>query len=123
MVAIFCGNLAAGKPSTIYGGGEQTRDYVYVGDVAHANVLALEEGASPGAYNVGTGTETSVNRLYELLKEISEKDLPSEHGPAKPGELMRSTVDPTKAARVLGWHPQVGLAGGLKETLWFFGAI
>src|SRR5215213_6566905 len=60
VVAIFCGNLAAGKPSTIYGTGEQTRDYVYVGDVAWANVLALEEGPPPGAYNVGTGVETSV---------------------------------------------------------------
>jgi nucleoside-diphosphate-sugar epimerase len=63
VVAIFCNNLAAGKTSTINGSGEQTRDYVYVGDVAHANVLALEKEAPSGAYNIGTDIETSVNRL------------------------------------------------------------
>src|SRR5215213_9564742 len=71
VVAIFCGNLAAGHSSTINGSGEQTRDYVYVGDVAIANVLALESEAPSGAYNVGTGSETSVNELYELLLGIS----------------------------------------------------
>src|ERR687889_744970 len=79
VVAIFSGNLADGRTSTINGTGEQTRDYVYVKDVACANVLALENEAPPGAYNVGTGSETSVNELYRLLLKISGKDLTPEH--------------------------------------------
>jgi UDP-glucose 4-epimerase len=121
VVAIFCGNLAASRTSTIHGTGEQTRDYVYVEDVVRANVLALENRPPPGAYNIGTGNETSVNHLYELLREISGRDLPARHGPAKSGEQARSSVDPAKAARILGWHPEVQLAAGLKETLPFFG--
>jgi UDP-glucose 4-epimerase len=122
-VAIFCENLAAGRPSRINGSGEQTRDYVYVGDVAHAIVLALENGVPPGAYNVGTGVETSVNRLYALLLGISGKDLPPEYVPAKPGEQLRSCVDPALAGHAMGWHPEVDLASGLRETLRFFGVL
>jgi UDP-glucose 4-epimerase len=86
VVAIISDNLAEGRVSTINGTGEQTRDaYVYVGDVARANAHALEGEAPSGAYNVGTGSETSVNELYELLVEISGKDLAPEHGPAKAG--------------------------------------
>jgi UDP-glucose 4-epimerase len=123
VVAIFSGNLAEGRISTINGSGEQTRDYVYVEDVARANVLALEGEVPSAAYNVGTGSETSVNELYELLVGISGKDLAREHGPAKPGEQLRSSVDPTLAGRVMGWHPEVDLTTGLKETLRFFGAL
>jgi UDP-glucose 4-epimerase len=123
VVAIFCGNLAEDRVSRINGSGEQTRDYVYVGDVARANVLALENEIPPGAYNVGAGVETSVNGLYQLLLELSGKDLPPEHGPAKPGEQLRSSVDPTLAGRVMGWQPEVDLSSGLKETLRFFGAL
>jgi UDP-glucose 4-epimerase len=121
VVAIFCGNMAAGRTSTINGSGEQTRDYIYVGDVVRANVLALEGEVPSGAYNVGTGVETSVNELYELLSEIAGKDLPPEHGPAKPGEQIRSSVNPALAGRVIRWRPEVDLADGLVETLRFFG--
>jgi UDP-glucose 4-epimerase len=123
VVAIFCGNLARGKVSRINGAGTQTRDYVYVEDVARANILAVENGVSSGAYNIGTGIETSVTRLYELLSEISDKDLPPEHGPPKPGEQQRSSVDPTLAGRGMGWRPEVDLTDGLRETLRFFGAL
>jgi UDP-glucose 4-epimerase len=123
VVAIFCGNLAAGKPSTINGTGEQTRDYVYVEDVARANVLALENETSSGAFNIGSGVETSVNELYELLQELSGKDLPPKHGQAKPGEQLRSVVDPDRAGRILDWRPAVDLATGLKQTLRSFGAL
>jgi UDP-glucose 4-epimerase len=123
VVAIFAGNLAANKVSTINGTGEQTRDYVYVGDVARANVLALENNPPSVAYNIGTGTETTVNRLYELMRELSGTDLPPRNGPAKPGEQLRSSVDPTRASRVLGWYPEVKLAVGLEKTLKFFDAL
>ncbi len=120
VVAIFSGNLASGEASTINGTGEQTRDYVYVEDVARANVLALGEEVPNGAYNVGTGVETSVNEIYQRLRRISGRDLPPKHGPAKPGEQLRSCVDSSKAARLLGWRPQIDLDAGLEETLRFF---
>ena len=123
VVAIFSANLAANKRSTINGGGEQTRDYVYVGDVARANVLALEGDPPPGAYNVGTGVETSVNQLYDLARRLSGRDLPARHGPAKPGEQLRSSIDSTRAAHVLGWRPEMPLDAGLRETLRSFGAL
>ncbi len=123
VVAIFSQNLSTQKVSTINDTGEQTRDYVYVGDVARANVLALEGDPPSGAYNIGTGIETNVNQLYKLLQDIPGKNLPAQHGPAKPGEQLRSSIDPARAARVLDWHPEVGLAEGLENTLRFFGAI
>ena len=92
--------------------------------MARANVLALEGEAPSGAYNIGTGIETSVNGLYELLRETSSgKDLPPAHGPAKSGEQLRSTIDPKKASQVLGWYPEMDLVAGLKQTLGFFGAL
>ena len=123
VVAIFSRNLAARKVSTINGTGEQTRDYVYVGDVARANVLALEGDAPCGAYNIGTGVETSVNQLYELLRRISCRELPANHGSAKPGEQLRSSIDPARSDRIFGWRPKVTLAEGLEETLRSFGAV
>src|SRR5919107_621094 len=122
VVAVFSGNLAAGRPSTIYGTGEQTRDYVHVEDVARANVLALEQDSPPGAYNIGTGIETSVKELYGLLREISGKGPPPEHGPRRPGEQARSSISPAKAARMLSWRPAIELTAGLGETLRSFGA-
>ena len=123
VVAIFSRNLALGRGSVIFGTGEQTRDYVYVEDVARANVRALEGDAPSSALNIGTGLETSVNALYQLLRETSGGDFPPEHAPAKPGEQLRSAVDPERAARVLGWRPEVELVAGLKQTLAFFGAL
>jgi UDP-glucose 4-epimerase len=120
VVAVFSSNLATGNPSTINGSGEQTRDYVYVGDVARANVLALENLSLPsGACNIGTGLETSVNQLYEILRTLSGRDLPPKYGPAKPGEQPRSSVDPARAGHILNWHPEVGLTAGLQETYRF----
>jgi len=123
VVAILSNNLAAQRVSTINGRGEQTRDYVYVGDAAHANVLALEGDPPSGAYNIGTAVETSVNELYELLHDLSGKDSPAKHGPAKPGEQLRSSVDPALASRGLDWTPEVDLTTGLTSTLRSFGAV
>jgi UDP-glucose 4-epimerase len=91
--------------------------------VAYAKVLALENEIPSGAYNIGTSVETSVNRLYELLLDVSGKDVPPAYGPAKPGEQLRSSVDPALAERAMGWHPEVDLTSGLRETLRFFGAL
>jgi len=119
VVAIFAGRLLAGLPCVVNGGGAQTRDYVFVDDVARANLLAAERGFD-GALNIGTGRETDVNRLYRILADaagVSGAPLP---GPAKPGEQRRSCIDPALAGRALGWRPEVALEDGLARTLaWF----
>ncbi len=84
-MAIFCGNLAEDRSSKINGSGEQTRDYVFVGDVAGANVLALGDEVPNGAYNVGTGVETSVNELYDRMCQLSGRNLLPQRGPQLPG--------------------------------------
>ncbi len=119
VVAIFCGRLLEGRPCTINGDGTQTRDYVYVADVARANLLAAAQGFD-GALNVGTGVETDVNALHALLARAAGVDARPEFGPAKPGEQRRSCLDASAAARALGWRPAVGLEEGLAGTLdWF----
>jgi UDP-glucose 4-epimerase len=121
VVAIFSGRLLEGRPCTIYGDGGQTRDYVFVGDVARANVLAAEKGFA-GALNVGTGVETDVNRLYALMARAAGVDVPPSHAPARPGEQRRSCIDPSAAAAALGWRPEVPLEDGLRRTIDFFRA-
>jgi len=119
VVAIFCRRLLDGKPCTVFGDGRQTRDYVFVGDVARANLLAAERRFD-GALNVGTGVETGVVELYGHLARAAGVSRPPEHAPARPGEQRRSCVDPAAAGKALGWKPQVALADGLARTLeWF----
>jgi UDP-glucose 4-epimerase len=120
VVAIFCGRILDGKPVTIYGTGEQTRDYVYVADVVRAIVAALKSKASGVALNIGTGIETNVNNLYATLAAIADFPTEAEHGPAKPGEQKRSVISPGRAAKALGWRPEKKLKDGLAETFQFF---
>jgi UDP-glucose 4-epimerase len=119
VVAIFCGRLLEGRPCTIYGDGGQTRDYVFVGDVARANLLAAEKGFD-GALNVGTGVETDVNRLYAILARAAGSSAPANHAEARAGEQRRSCIDPAAAGRAIGWRPEVALEDGLARTLAFF---
>ncbi len=119
VVAIFAGKMLRGEPITVNGDGKQTRDYVFVGDVVQANLAALEREPC-GAVNIGTGVETDVNRLAELMLEASRSASEVKHGPAKAGEQRRSVIDCTKAAERLGWRPTVPLAEGLRRTVeWF----
>jgi UDP-glucose 4-epimerase len=115
VVAIFCGHILAQRPCTIYGDGEQTRDYVYVGDVARANLAALSTPAS-GAFNIGTGLETSVNQLFRALARIAGTNESPTFAPMRPGEQRRSVISPARAATELGWQPKVALEEGLKRT-------
>jgi UDP-glucose 4-epimerase len=119
VVAIFTLKMLRDESLTINGDGTQTRDYVYVGDVARMSVLAIE-GDATGPVNVGTGIETDVNRLAALLLEASVSRSVVQHGPAKPGEQRRSVVDARRAAEVYGWRPEVTLADGLRRTVEFF---
>ena len=121
VIAIFCGRMLAGQPVTIFGDGEQTRDYVYVGDVVRANVAAVTASAV-GAINIGTGVETSVNRLFSVLAAAAGVTAEPIYAPARPGEQGRSVIAARRAARELGWHPAVTLEDGLGRTLEFFKA-
>ena len=114
VVAIFLGALARGERARIFGDGRQTRDYVYVGDVARATTAAI--GHDGGVFNVGTGRETSVVDLYELSARVAGSDVQAEHAPARLGELQRSSLDPGLAARELGFTAMVELEDGLRAT-------
>jgi UDP-glucose 4-epimerase len=117
VVAIFCGALANGTTPVIYGDGKQTRDYVYVGDIARANLLAAESTAT-GAVNVASGVETTVLQLAERLRELGDgSPFAPRHAPERAGEVRRSCLDATRAAALIGWEPQVDLAEGLRRTL------
>ena len=118
VVAIFFARLLAGEPPKIFGDGSATRDYVFVGDVARATVAA---GANDGGfYNVGTGRETSVVELFELCQRVAGTELEAQFVPARPGELQRSVLDPSRAVDELGWRPEHSLEDGLRETYEFF---
>jgi len=119
VVAIFSNMMLKGEEPRVNGDGGQTRDYVYVGDVVRANLLALGAGVS-GCYNVGTGIETSVNELYGRLKTVSGYAGDKVHGPAKPGEQYRSVIDAGLLGRETGWSPKVSLDKGLAETVDYF---
>jgi UDP-glucose 4-epimerase len=119
VVAIFSERLLAGEPCTIFGSGRQTRDFVFGSDVARANLLAAERDVE-GPINIGTGVETDVNRLYALLARAAGSTAAARHADAKPGEQLRSSVDPRRASELLGWTPTVGLEEGLRATVeWF----
>jgi UDP-glucose 4-epimerase len=119
VVAIFAGRLLADEVCTIYGDGEQTRDYVYVDDVVDAFVRAASRGGGL-LLNVGTGVETSVNQLYAAMATGAGVDRPAAYAPMRVGELLHSALDPGRAAIHLGWKPWTDLGEGVGRTLeWF----
>jgi UDP-glucose 4-epimerase len=117
VVAIFTRRLLSGRSCVINGDGEQTRDYVYVGDVADAVVRALTRVSATGAINVGTGRETTVNEVYRVLARAAGIERPAEHGPARPGEQRRSALSWDRARGLLEWTPTTPLDRGLAETV------
>jgi UDP-glucose 4-epimerase len=119
VVAIFCQAVARGRPVTIHGDGRQTRDFVFVTDVAAANLAAAASDAT-GVFNVGTGTETDVNVLFDVIARAVGQPARADHGPPRPGDISRSVLDPGRAARVLGWQPTVEVRVGLEETVGWF---
>lgn len=119
VVAIFCERLLAGKGIVVNGTGDQTRDFVFVSDVADAVYRAVETRAV-GEFNIGTARETSIMSLAEDLRDKVQPSAAIDFSPAKPGEQMRSVIDNALAAKVLGWHPAVDLASGLDQTLTWY---
>ncbi len=119
VVAIFCERMLEGKQPVIYGDGEQTRDYVFVGDVVEANVRALRYGRS-GTFNIGTAVETDVNELFRAIRDRVDADVEETHERGRPGEQRRSVLDCSLAGEVLDWQPHFDLGRGLDETVeWF----
>ena len=119
VVAIFAGRLLAGEPCTIFGDGTQTRDFVYIDDVVDAFARAAERGGGL-VVNIGTGVETSVNQLYATMASLMGiADAPT-YAPGRPGEILRSALDPGRAAIHLGWKPWTSLRDGCDGVLrWF----
>jgi UDP-glucose 4-epimerase len=126
VVAIFCNRILGGRPMTVFGDGLQTRDYVYVKDVARANVAAATRPIPPAGrldargFNIGTGVGTTVVDLARALNRAAGASVPIEHAPARPGEQQRSVVKIDKAAALLGWRPEVALDRGVVETFQWF---
>jgi UDP-glucose 4-epimerase len=120
VVAIFTGKMLAGEPVTINGDGEQTRDFVYVGDCAYANYLSVTADHQPGIYNLGWGRPTSVNDIFHSLAKIIGFPMQAQHGPAKIGETRHIYLDATKAKNELGWFAKLPLEEGLKKTVAYF---
>ncbi|HET7857403.1 MAG TPA: NAD-dependent epimerase/dehydratase family protein [Gaiellaceae bacterium] len=114
VIAIFLDRMRDGEPTQIFGDGRQTRDFIYVGDVVDAMLAA--DGHDGGVFNVGTGIETSVAGLHALCRRVTGVDREPEMRPARPGDVLRSVIDPSLAERELGWRPQHDLEAGLRET-------
>jgi len=122
VIAIFASKMLAGEAPTIFGDGNQTRDYVFVDDTVHAFALAGERGDGR-LVNVGTGLETSVNGLYRMLAASTGFTGQPAQGPPRPGDLRRSALDPELASSVLGWKPWTHLEDGLSETVAFLKGV
>jgi UDP-glucose 4-epimerase len=118
VIAIFSSKVLAGEPPVVFGDGHQTRDYVHVSDVVAANLAALE--GDGGTFNIGTGVETSVLDLVEVLREISGVEVVPVHAEERAGEVRRSAISNERAKKVLGWSPKLSLMEGMKRTFEYF---
>src|ERR1700678_2315572 len=119
VVAIFADRLQRGTPVTIFGDGEQTRDFVFVDDTVDAFVRAASRGGGL-VCNIGTGTETSVNELYTTMARRAGVEEPALNGPPRPGDVLRSCLDPERALIQLGWRPWTDLETGTAAVLEYF---
>ncbi|HII30059.1 UDP-glucose 4-epimerase [Candidatus Woesearchaeota archaeon CG08_land_8_20_14_0_20_47_9] len=123
VVSIFISRLASGEQAVIFGSGRQTRDFVYVGDVADANILAMRKRTRSRYFNIGTNCETSVNQIYREIASAMKSGLKPIHAPSVPGEIRRIRLDIRPAARELGWKPMTGLREGVGKTVaWYIDA-
>jgi UDP-glucose 4-epimerase len=119
VVAVFATRMAADQPVTIDGTGQQTRDFVYVGDCVTANLAALDHGSGL-AFNIGTGRETSIREIFEAMAEVAGYAHQPDFGPPRKGDVVRIVLDPALAQRLLGWQAATPLHDGLARTYAFF---
>lgn len=116
VVAIFTGLMLGCQQCTIDGDGEQKKDYLYVGDIARANVLALDRGPALVA-NIGTGIGTTVNEIYRVLSEVTGNTIPPRFGPPRPGDVRNFWLECSRARAELGWEPRVSFEEGIRRTV------
>ncbi len=123
VISIFTDLMLNGKQPTIYGDGEQTRDFVYVGDIAAANIAALEQdpdGPHPAVFNVSVNKQTSVNDLFQTLCRSGGFEIEAIYGDPRPGDVLHARLDNSRLCETLDWAPQVELEDGLRRTVEFF---
>ena len=119
VITIFIERMLKGLPVKINGNGKQSRDYVFVDDAVRANLLALTKNVD-GIFHIGTTREININEIFRKIKKLTNYQLLEIHGPACPGEVVRSSLTYKKAAKELGWKPVVNFDDGLKKTVnWF----
>lgn len=119
VVAIFCDKMLLNKNPIIYGSGKQTRDFVYVQDVVESAILAMKKNKI-GIFNIGTGKETNINTVFEIIKEKIKSNCKKTHEPARQGEQQRSCLDYLKAKKEILWRPKYNLQEGLELTVQWF---
>lgn len=122
VISIFVDKLLEEGTPIIFGTGEQTRDFIYVKDIVEANVLAVSKGDN-NIFNIGTGVATSINELFNSMKEISGAKVEPIYKEARKGDILHSYFDISKAKEILGWSPRYSLKDGLKETICFYKEI
>jgi len=124
VVALFGSAMISGRPTTIYGDGSATRDYVYVDDVVTAFLCAADAPVTTGTFNIGTGMQTTVTELHQLIAEAVGVSRLPDYVESRTGEVHASALDPTRAGRVLGWRPDTELTEGIKRTVeWLRGIL
>lgn len=121
VISIFIEHILKHEKCTIFGDGKQTRDYVYVGDVVTANTAALDCKAD--IFNIGTGIETKVNDLVDILTDITNHDILHEHDDPRSGEVLRNVLDNGKAISIIKWQPEISLKQGIRKTFEYFQKI
>jgi UDP-glucose 4-epimerase len=119
VVSVFTEKLLRGEPPVIFGDGEQTRDFIYVSDVAAANVAALDRG-SKGIYNISRNEQTSVNDLLRMMCDLTATPFAPEYRDARLGDIMHSRLDWARAGRDLDWQPRIPLQDGLRATFEYY---
>jgi len=115
-VSTFTRQMLQGLKPTIFGSGDKTRDYVYVADVVHANLLAMQ-GNVRGIYNIGTGIETTDKEMFDTLAKILDYKSTPHYAQVRKGEIYRTCLNNSKALKDLGWKPRVSLREGLSRTV------
>lgn len=116
VISIFIRQICAKRPVEVFGDGGQTRDFIYVGDIAAANVAAVMATRPEGLYNIGTQTETNINELIAIMSKITGRDVEVRYCPARQGDIYRSALDHSAAVSLLGWQTKTRLYEGLERT-------
>ena len=123
VISIFSRLVAAGKEITIFGDGEQTRDFIYAGDIAAGVAAALITPQANVVYNLSTQTQTSLRELVDVLSGVAGRRIIPKYGPERPGDIYKSSLSNARAKRGLGWKPTVSLDEGLRRTYEYFQEI